>query len=235
MSTADRRYATRTVAKKARPAALTAWGAQSIRREGVNSFPKDIGWIEVVCGSMFSGKTEELIRRIKRAVYGQQKVQVFKPKLDTRYDESQVVSHSHNRVVSTPIERAEEVFRHLRTDTQVVGIDEVQFLGPEIVAVCEALAGRGIRVICAGLDQDYQGKPFEPMPQLLAVAEYVTKELAICVVCGNPANRSQRIISRGERVLVGAAESYEARCRRCHVPEPVEATPPQTLELFEDS
>jgi thymidine kinase len=200
----------------------------------VQSFPKNIGWIEVVCGSMFSGKTEELIRRVKRAVYGKQRVQVFKPKLDTRYDETQVVSHSQLRVVSTPIERPEEIFQHLEPDTQVVGIDEVQFLGVEVVAVCEALAARGIRVICAGLDQDYQGKPFEPMPQLLAVAEYITKELAICVVCGNPANRSQRISSRGERVVVGASESYEARCRKCHVPVPVEATPPQTLELFED-
>ena len=200
----------------------------------MQSFPKDIGWIEVVCGSMFSGKTEELIRRIKRAVYGKQKVQVFKPRLDTRYDESQVVSHAQSRVVSTPIERAEDIFRLLKPDTQVVGIDEVQFFGPEVVAVCEALAARGLRVVCAGLDQDYQGKPFEPMPQLLAVAEYVTKELAICVVCGNPANRSQRIISGGQRVMVGAAESYEARCRKCHTPGPAEATPPQTLELFED-
>jgi thymidine kinase len=200
----------------------------------VQSFPKNIGWIEVVCGSMFSGKTEELIRRVKRAVYGKQRVQVFKPKLDTRYDDTQVVSHSQLRVVSTPIERPEEILQHLKPDTQVVGIDEVQFLGIEVVAVCEALAARGIRVICAGLDQDYQGKPFEPMPQLLAVAEFITKELAICVVCGNPANRSQRISSRGERVVVGASESYEARCRKCHVPSPVEATPPQTLELFED-
>jgi thymidine kinase len=200
----------------------------------LHSYPKDIGWIEVVCGSMFSGKTEELIRRVKRAVYGKQRVQVFKPRMDTRYDETQVVSHSQSKVVSTPVGRAEEIFRHLSPDTQVVGIDEVQFFGAEIVSVCEALAGKGIRVICAGLDQDYQGKPFEPMPQLLAVAEYITKELAICVVCGNPANRSQRIISRGERVLVGAADAYEARCRKCHTATPAEATPPQTLELFEE-
>ena len=201
----------------------------------MQSFPKNIGWIEVVCGSMFSGKTEELIRRLKRAVYGKQRVQVFKPKVDTRYDESQVVSHSHLRVTSTPVERAEEILQHLEPATQVVGIDEVQFFGPEIVPVCEALAAQGLRVVCAGLDQDYRGKPFDPMPQLLAVAEYITKELAICVVCGNPANRSQRITSHGERVLVGAAEAYEARCRKCHVPTPVEATPPQTLELFEES
>ncbi|MBX5483440.1 MAG: thymidine kinase [Myxococcaceae bacterium] len=196
-------------------------------------FPKDIGWIEVVCGPMFSGKTEELIRRIKRAVYGKQKVQVFKPKLDNRYDDTQVVSHSQLRLVSTPIDRAEEIFYHLDPETKVVGIDEVQFLGPDVVQVCEALASRGLRVICAGLDQDYRGRPFEPMPQLLAVAEYVTKVHAICVVCGNPANRSQRITPSPERVLVGAADAYEARCRKCHVPEPVEATPPQTLDLFE--
>ena len=196
-------------------------------------FPKDVGWIEVICGSMFSGKTEELIRRVKRAVYGKQAVQVFKPRIDDRYSETQVVSHSQLRLTSVPIERAEEIFYHLLPDTQVVGIDEVQFFGPEIVAVCEALARLKLRVICAGLDQDFQGKPFDPMPQLLAVAEYVTKQLAICVVCGNPANRSQRLISGSERVVVGAAGAYEARCRNCHVAEPTEATPPQTMQLFE--
>ncbi len=199
----------------------------------MHHFPKDTGWIEVICGSMFSGKTEELIRRVKRALYGKQKVQVFKPKLDDRYDAAAVVSHSQHKINSLPIERAEEIFYSLLPDTQVVGIDEVQFFGSEVVAVCEALANKGLRVICAGLDQDYQGRPFEPMPQLLAVAEYITKELAICVVCGNPANRSQRITSSGERVVVGAAGAYEARCRRCHVPVPAEATPPQTLELFD--
>jgi thymidine kinase len=198
----------------------------------VHPLPKDTGWIEVICGSMFSGKTEELIRRVTRAVYGKQRVQVFKPRIDTRYDAAQVVSHSQHRLTSTPIERAEEIFYSLTPDTQVVGIDEVQFFGAEVVAVCEALAHRGLRVICAGLDQDYQGRPFEPMPQLMAVAEYVTKVLAICVVCGNPAHRSQRIVASGDRVVVGAAGAYEARCRKCHVPEPVEATPPQTLELF---
>ena len=181
---------------------------------------------------MFSGKTEELIRRLKRAAYGKQQVQVFKPKIDNRYDAVQVVSHSQLRLTSIPVERAEEVFHHLKPDTQVVGIDEVQFFGSEVVAVCESLASRGLRVVCAGLDQDYQGKPFEPMPQLMAVAEFVTKELAICVVCGNPANRSQRITSMGERVMVGDSTAYEARCRKCHVPEPVEGMPPQTLSLF---
>ncbi|WP_044890632.1 thymidine kinase [Myxococcus hansupus] len=199
----------------------------------MHQFPKDIGWIEVICGSMFSGKTEELIRRIQRAVYGKQKVQVFKPRIDNRYDDSAVVSHSQQKVLSTAIERAEEIFYRLAPDTQVVGIDEVQFFGSEVVAVVEALANKGLRVICAGLDQDYQGRPFEPMPQLMAVSEYVTKELAICVVCGNPANRSQRIVSSGERVVVGAAGAYEPRCRKCHVAEPAEGTPPQTLELFD--
>ncbi len=214
-----------------RPSFESPEGARP-RLSTVQGFPKDIGWIEVVCGSMFSGKTEELIRRVKRAVYGQMRTQVFKPRLDDRYDETQVVSHSQLRLVSTPIDRAEEIFYHLDPETKVVGIDEVQFLGPEVVAVCEALANRGLRVICAGLDQDYLGRPFEPMPQLLAISEFITKVHAICVVCGNPANRSQRIISSGERVVVGATGAYEARCRKCHVPEPTEATPPQTLDLF---
>lgn len=198
----------------------------------MHQFPKDIGWIEVICGSMFSGKTEELIRRIKRALYGKQRVQVFKPGIDNRYDDLNVVSHSQLKVVATPVSRPDEILQLLRPDTEVVGIDEVQFLGPDVVQVCEAMARKGLRVICAGLDQDYQGKPFEPMPQLLAVAEYITKELAICVVCGNPANRSQRLADSQERVLVGAASSYEARCRKCHVTTPVEATPPQNLDLF---
>lgn len=198
----------------------------------MHQFPRDIGWIEVICGSMFSGKTEELIRRLKRALYGKQKVQVFKPQIDNRYDELAVVSHSQLKIIATPVVRATDILARLRPETEVVGIDEVQFLGPEIIGVVESLAAKGVRVICAGLDQDYQGKPFDPMPQLLAVAEYVTKELAICVVCGNPANRSQRITESRERVVVGAAGAYEARCRKCHVATPVEATPPQNLELF---
>ncbi|MBL9038477.1 MAG: thymidine kinase [Archangium sp.] len=198
----------------------------------MHQFPKDIGWVEVICGSMFSGKTEELIRRLKRAMYGKQPIQVFKPDIDNRYDELSVVSHSQLKVVATPVKRAEEILQQLKPNTEVVGIDEVQFLGPEVVGVCETLAARGIRVVCAGLDQDYQGKPFEPMPQLLAISEYITKELAICVVCGNPANRSQRLTDSAERVVVGAAGAYEARCRKCHVPTPVDATPPQNLDLF---
>lgn len=201
--------------------------------DSIHHHPKDTGWIEVICGSMFSGKTEELIRRVKRAVYGKQKVQVFKPKVDSRYDDLRVVSHSQLRVISTPVDHPREILRLVDPQTQVVGIDEVQFFGLDVVPVCEILAGQGRRVICAGLDQDYLGHPFEPMPQLLCLAEYITKVLAICVVCGNPANHSQRIVSSGERVVVGAAEKYEARCRKCFVPEPTEATPPQNLELFD--
>ena len=198
----------------------------------MHAFPQDVGWIEVICGSMFSGKTEELIRRLKRAQIAKKQVQVFKPQIDTRYDEVKVVSHSSQKIDSRPIQRAEEILQSLDPRTEVVGIDEVQFFGMELLPVVEALARKGLRVICAGLDQDYQGKPFEPMPQLLAVAEFITKELAICVVCGNPANRSQRIVSARDRVVVGAAGDYEARCRRCHVVEPVEATAPRTLDLL---
>lgn len=198
----------------------------------MHQFPKDIGWVEVICGSMFSGKTEELIRRVKRVLYGKQKVQIFKPQIDTRYDELAVVSHSQLKLIATPVAGAREILEKLKPDTEVVGIDEVQFLGMDVIDVIQTLAGRGLRVICAGLDQDYQGKPFEPMPQLLAIAEYITKELAICVVCGNPANRSQRLSASDERVVVGAAGAYEARCRKCHVPSPVDATPPQNLDLF---
>jgi thymidine kinase len=177
--------------------------------------PRDTGWIEVICGSMFSGKTEELIRRCKLARIARQKVMLFKPRLDDRYHATQVVSHSDQRMESLPVASAAEILDRLEPGTQVVAIDEAQFFGAELVDVCERLADRGLRVIVAGLDQDYRGRPFEPMPQLLAVAEYITKNLAICVKCGNPANRSQRIAGGEGRVLVGAADKYEARCRRC--------------------
>ena len=174
--------------------------------------PRDIGWIEVVTGCMFSGKTEELIRRLRRAQYARQSVVVFKPGIDARYSEDSVGSHSGQRMRSFNIERAAEI-RDLVGEAQVVGIDEAQFLDPELVDVCEELANDGRRVIVAGLDMDYLGRPFEPIPHLLAVAEYITKQLAICVVCGNPADRSQRLVNRGSRVLVGETEAYEARCR----------------------
>jgi thymidine kinase len=176
------------------------------------------GWIEVIAGSMFSGKSEELIRRLRRARIARQKVQVFKPRIDIRYSHDQIVSHSEMRHESQTIERATDIFEHLQNDTQVVGIDEGQFFDNDLVSVANSLASRGIRVIIAGLDQDYTGKPFEPMPQLLAVAEYITKTHAICVRCGQPANYSQRTFQSEERVAVGAGGMYEARCRRCFVP-----------------
>lgn len=195
--------------------------------------PQNTGWIEVICGSMFSGKTEELIRRLKRAKIAQQAVQVFKPRIDRRYDEEEIVSHSALRLISEPVDGPDELLARLRPETKVVGIDEVQFLGPGIVAACETLANRGLRVICAGLDQDYRGRPFDPMPTLLAVAEFVTKEHAICVLCGNPANRSQRLVDVPGRVVVGGFGEYEPRCRRCFVPvREDEETPAIQPNLF---
>ena len=191
-----------------------------------------MGQIEVICGPMFSGKTEELIRRLKRAAIARRKVQVFKPRLDTRYDPEAVVSHSQQRILSTVVTSAREVLEKLLQDVEVVGIDEVQFLGKEIVPVVKDLAGRGLRVIVAGLDQDFRGAPFDPMPELLAEAEYITKELAICVVCGQPAGRSQRIVASGNQVHVGAGDAYEPRCRKDFSPEPSPASTPPQQELL---
>jgi thymidine kinase len=191
-----------------------------------------MGQIEVICGPMFSGKTEELIRRLKRAVIARRKVQVFKPRVDSRYDPDAVVSHSQQKMLSTVIEKASEVLDKLVQDVEVVGIDEVQFLGPDIVPIVKDLADRGLRVIVAGLDQDYRGAPFDPMPQLLAEAEYITKELAICVVCGQPAGRSQRIVSSEDRVHVGSEDAYEPRCRKDFSPEPRPASAPPQQELL---
>ncbi|MSP54605.1 MAG: thymidine kinase [Myxococcales bacterium] len=174
--------------------------------------PRDVGWIEVITGCMFSGKTEEMIRRLRRAQYARQSVVVFKPSLDQRYSDDRVDSHSGMHIKSYRVDSPLEI-PALVEDARVVGIDEGQFLGMELVGVCEQLANEGRRVIVAGLDQDYMGRPFEPIPQLLAVAEYITKNLAICVVCGNPADRSQRVVNRDARVLVGEADAYEARCR----------------------
>jgi len=173
------------------------------------------GWIEVIVGSMYSGKTEELIRRLRRAQIARQRVEIFKPAIDDRYAHDAIVSHSELRIPSRAVRTARDVLRHAH-EAQVIGIDEGQFLGRDLVRVCELLARRGKRVIVAGLDQDYAGKPFEPMPQLLAIAEYITKTLAICVVCGNPANRTYRKKRRSGRVVVGGTDLYEARCRRCH-------------------
>ncbi|MEP6920290.1 MAG: thymidine kinase [bacterium] len=176
------------------------------------------GWIEVIAGSMFSGKSEELIRRLRRAKIARQKVQVFKPHVDVRYSNDHIVSHSEMRHESANIQTAAEVLAKVESDTEVVGIDEAQFFDNELVSVANELARRGVRVIIAGLDQDYTGKPWEPMPQLLAIAEYITKTHAICMKCGQPANYSQRTFESEERVAVGATGMYEARCRRCFVP-----------------
>ena len=174
------------------------------------------GWIEVICGSMFSGKTEELIRRIRRAEYARQKILVFKPAIDNRYDEVNIVSHSRMHAPCIPINQIAEIRDYLQDDVQIIAIDEAQFFDAEIVPLCNELADKGMRVIVAGLDQDYRGVPFGYLPQLLAIAEYVTKNLAICVVCGNPANRTQRTIHKSVQILVGSTEAYEARCRNCH-------------------
>lgn len=172
------------------------------------------GWIEVIVGSMFSGKTEELIRRLKRATLANQKVKIFKNALDTRYSKNEVVSHDENSINSISVSSAKEILAHV-TGTDVVGIDEGQFFGKEIVEVCNFLANTGIRVIVAGLDMDYQGKPFGYIPQLMAITEYVTKLHAICVSCGNPANFSHRKIGGDDLVLLGELKEYEPLCRYC--------------------
>jgi thymidine kinase len=172
------------------------------------------GWIEVIVGSMYSGKTEELIRRLRRAQIARQRVEIFKPMIDDRYALDAIVSHSELRIPSRSVRTAKEILRHAH-EADVIGIDEGQFLGADLVRVCDSLARQGKRVIVAGLDQDYRGRPFEPMPELLAVAEYITKTLAICMVCGAPANRTYRKKNRGGRVVVGGSDLYEARCRRC--------------------
>ena len=181
------------------------------------AFPR-VGCIEVVCGSMFSGKTEELLRRIKRAKLARQRVQLFKPRVDNRYDEVKVVSHEGLNADALPVATARELEANVLADAAVVGIDEAQFFGSDIVATAEALANRGVRVIAAGLDQDYRGLPFGPIPALLAVAEYVTKLHAICAQCGAQATRSQRLVASEGQLFVGGAAAYEARCRKCFVP-----------------
>ena len=173
------------------------------------------GRIEVVCGSMFSGKTEELIRRMKRAEFARQKVEIFKPSLDTRYSEEEVVSHDSNHILSTPIESSASILL-LATDVDVVGIDEAQFFDDELVTVCNELASRGTRVIVAGLDMDYMGKPFGPMPALMAIADEVTKVHAICVRCGSLAYVSHRTVESDKLVLLGEKAEYEPLCRECY-------------------
>jgi thymidine kinase len=185
------------------------------------------GWIEVITGSMFSGKSEELIRRLRRAQIARQKVQIFKPAFDNRYGDDHIVSHSEMRIPSRNVASSAELVSLVEFDTEVIGIDEGQFFDQQLPAVCNQLADAGKRVIVAGLDKDYLGKPFEPIPHLLAIAEYITKTLAICVVCGNPANHTQRLVNSSDRVLLGAQGTYEARCRHCFDPhlagQPAEA------------
>ncbi len=179
--------------------------------------PQGTGWIEVICGSMFSGKTEELIHRLRRAQIARQRVAIFKPVVDDRYAKDKIVTHDRVSIPSIPVRHAREILEG-GADAQVLGIDEIQFFDRTVVDVCQQLAASGTRVIVAGLDTDYRGRPFEPVPELLAVAEYITKTHAVCVACGNPACRTQRVVKRGDRILVGGSNAYEPRCRRCYVP-----------------
>ncbi|MBA2877098.1 thymidine kinase [Anoxybacillus ayderensis] len=183
---------------------------------------KQSGWLEVICGSMFSGKSEELIRRVRRAQFAKQEVKVFKPAIDNRYSEEAVVSHNGTSVIAIPVSCASDIRKHLTTHTDVVAIDEVQFFDEHVVDVVQQLADEGYRVIVAGLDQDFRGEPFGPVPTLMAIAESVTKLQAVCTVCGSPASRTQRLINgrpasyHDPVILIGASESYEPRCRHHH-------------------
>ncbi|HVT86846.1 MAG TPA: thymidine kinase [Chitinophagaceae bacterium] len=173
------------------------------------------GWIEVICGSMFSGKTEELIRRLKRVKIANLKVEIFKPTIDVRYDETKIVSHDTTAIQSTPVDNSQKILL-MAQDVDVIGIDEAQFFDDQLPSVCDELAVRGIRVIVAGLDMDYLGNPFGPMPTIMAKADYVTKVHAICMKCGNIANYSYRKVARAEQVMLGAKDAYEPRCRKCY-------------------
>lgn len=183
---------------------------------------KQSGWLEVICGSMFSGKSEELIRRVRRATYGNLSVRVFKPVIDNRYAEDSVVSHNGTSIIARPVDNSEDIYNLVDENVDVVGIDEVQFFDDHIVEVAQDLADRGIRVIVAGLDQDFRGEPFGTLPKLMSLAESVTKLNAICSECGSPASRTQRLINGKPAsyddpiILVGASESYEPRCRHHH-------------------
>ena len=182
------------------------------------NIPSRLGWIEVICGSMFSGKTEELIRRLNRARIARQNVEIFKPEMDTRYDVERVVSHDSNSILSTPVQSSSQILLY-SNDVNVVGIDEAQFLDNELPAVCNTLANNGIRVIVAGLDMDYLGKPFGPIPALLATAEYVTKIHAICMKCGDLANYTHRLVRNDQLVVLGEKDLYEPLCRKCYIEE----------------
>ena len=183
---------------------------------------RNTGWIEVICGSMFSGKSEELIRRVRRVQIAKKKVQVFKPTIDNRYAVQYIYSHNGTKVEAINITKPKEILESIEPDTEVIAIDEAQFYDDDIVSICQELADQGKRVIIAGLDQDFRGEPFGPIPKLLAVAEYIDKLQAICMVCGNTASRTQRLVNgqpakySDPTILIGAKESYEARCRKCH-------------------
>jgi thymidine kinase len=176
------------------------------------------GWIEAICGPMFSGKTEEMIRRLRRATIARKRVQVFKPVIDTRYSDDEIVSHADVRMRSDAVNDTAEILSRIDWRTQVVGIDEANFFGPELIRVANQLADSGKQIIVAGLDTDYLGRPFAPMPELLAMAESITKTLAICMRCGAPAKHTQRLIESEDLIVVGASGAYEARCRRCFEP-----------------
>lgn len=193
------------------------------------------GWIEVICGPMFSGKTEELIRRLRLAQIAKQRVQIFKPTRDNRYAEEFIMSHSEQKFLCQPVANAAAIVAMVRDSTRVVGIDEAQFFDAELVTVCEKMANRGIRVIVAGLDQDYRGEPFGPMPQLLAIADAASKNQAVCVVCGGVATKTQRLAQEAAQVVVGAGEYYEARCRTCFDPDfsLANARPPVPVALHD--
>jgi thymidine kinase len=186
--------------------------------QGLEFVGSGVGWIEAICGPMFSGKSEELIRRLRRASIARKRVQVFKPALDNRYSEDEIVTHDHVRMSSESVNSAEEILTKLDWRTQVVGMDEANFFGQSLLEIANQLADSGKRVIIAGLDTDYMGRPFPPMPDLLATAESITKTLAICMRCGNPAKHTQRLVDSDELILVGATDAYEARCRACFEP-----------------
>ncbi len=181
-------------------------------------FTGNLGWIEVICGPMFSGKSEELIRRLRRATIARKRVQVFKPAIDTRYSKDEIVSHGDLRMKSEVLDDPKDMLRRIDWRTEVVGVDEANFMGPDLIEIAGTLADSGKQVMIAGLDTDYMGRPFPPIPELLALAESITKTLAICVRCGNPAKHTQRLVESDDLIVVGAGGMYEARCRRCFEP-----------------
>lgn len=193
--------------------------ARTTRKNQIMDFVTgNLGWIEAICGPMFSGKSEELMRRLRRAMIARKRVQVFKPIIDERYSIDEIVSHTDIRMKSEAIQRVSDILARLDWRTEVVGIDEANFFGPELVGIASQLADSGKQVMVAGLDTDYMGRPFPPMPDLLTLAESITKTLAICVRCGNPAKHTQRLVDSNDLIVVGAAGMYEARCRRCFEP-----------------